>query len=323
MSRPSRRGFTLIELLVVIAIIAILIALLLPAVQQAREAARRSSCKANLKQLGIGLHNYHDTFGRFCRGGGGPHSRASEYSGLISLLPTIEQNALFELWENGAYPRSWTGGPENVTQVSVFLCPSDPVPAPHGSAGGSAQKNYFFCYGTTAAGNYNQATTGLFGIESYSRFRDITDGSSNTIALSERAHRQGGSDVLGNTRHSVTPLDKSQCLSHVNGNVYDDSASIVSWSAGSLWSFGHPHWNAFTTITAPNGPSCSTGGDNPSNQSGIWSASSRHTGGVQVVMADGAVRFISENIDSNGGPSGFGLWGSLGTRAGGEVVELP
>ncbi len=202
--RKVGRGFTLIELLVVIAIIAILVALLLPAVQQAREAARRSSCKNNMKQLGLALHNYHDVFGKFPHLRGGPDkTRGGDFSGLVSLMPYFEQ------------------------------------------------------------------ATGF-----------------NTIDFVNQ----------NNIRHP--------------------------WDAGTLWPFGHPHWGAVTTVLPPNGPSCySGGGDNPSNQWGIYTPGSQHTGGVQVLLGDGAVRFVSNNVNTgNLTPSNLGVWGALGTIAGEETV---
>ena len=317
------RGFTLVELLVVIAIIGILIALLLPAVQAAREAARRSQCANNVKQLGLALHNYHDTYKTFCQGGGGPlpsDLRRSEWSGLISLLPYLEQQALYDLWTDGAYPRAYWTRPETIPQVPGFLCPSAGKP-PAGYYPQQGQKNYFFCYGTTVTGNYNQPTNGLFGIDSYNTFAHIYDGASNTIAMSERAHRPPTGDrlLIGNLCVNST-LDPPTCAAYAVGNEYDPSCSLTTFTPGGLWAFGHPHWNAFTTVLPPNGPSCSNGADNQSSASGIYTASSRHPGGVQVLLGDASVRFVSETIDSVGGQSGFGTWGSLGTREGGETI---
>ncbi|MBW3598218.1 MAG: DUF1559 domain-containing protein [Planctomycetes bacterium] len=337
MSLPTSRrsAFTLVELLVVIAIIGILVALLLPAVQAAREAARRSSCSNNLKQLGLAMHNYHDTYKKLPAGGRrGPRSRvnrASEWSGMVQMLPYLEQGALHDLWatpnSNGYYPASWDNVPENTLQIETFLCPSDTVPARTNAAAGIGHKNYYFCYGTTISGNWNSESNGPFSgsqdrprvVDIYFDFAAIRDGTSNTIAMGERAHRPSNRRITGNVAFNST-IDPATCLSFVAGREYASGVSLTSWSAGELWAFGHPHWNCFVTVLPPNSPSCTNhGGDNLSNASGIFSANSHHPGGVQVVMVDGSTQFISETINAQGGISGFGVWGGMGTRDGGET----
>lgn len=320
MKRRLQRGFTLVELLVVIAIIGILVALLLPAIQAAREAARRTECQNNMKQLGIALQNYHDTYKVFPHGGGGPMhltNRPPEFSGLISILPYLEQAQLYDLWMS-AYVVSWDNNAEQTRSLPPSqLCPSD-ASNPHPSANLLPQKNYVFCYGTTIQGNYDQRTNGIFACRSYKKMADIFDGTSNTISMSERASNQQRR-VIGNLAWNST-YDPATCLSLAAGTDFAPSASLTSWSAGSLWSFGHPHWNAFVTVLPPNGPSCSAhNNDNLSNASGIFTANSRHPGGVNGVLADGSVRFISSDINSTGGLTLFGVWGALGTRDGGEA----
>lgn len=328
---PRRIGFTLIELLVVIAIIAVLIALLLPAVQQAREAARRSQCKNNLKQLGLALHNYHDAFGRFCDGRGGPNDgagRAGDQSGIVRLLPYIDQAPMYnQIPMNNTVPVCWAGSfAPWATQIQALLCPSAPIGMQYG---GVANKNYHFCVGTTINNVYDGTTNGLFGFHyrGVKGMRDITDGSSNTIAMAEMGSgNQGGRSVVGNSVYGVSGVDTNPtiCLATASGGVYLPAYTVSSWGQSSLWPFGHPHWAFFNTVLPPNSPSCYPGGDNPSNAWGIFSANSFHVGGVHVLMADGAVRFVSNNINAGnygaGSPPSFGVWGALGTIGGGETV---
>jgi prepilin-type N-terminal cleavage/methylation domain-containing protein/prepilin-type processing-associated H-X9-DG protein len=325
-----RRGFTLVELLVVIAIIGILVALLLPAVQAAREAARRSSCSNNLKQVVLAIHNYHDTHQKMVHGGLGgpgitPNNRTGEVSGLVSLLPYFEQASLYGIWTDNLYPAPWDAVPENAPSIPTLQCSSD-TPNPWNPGVGT--KSYFFCYGTTISDNYQGAdVNGAFRNNQapnnvrYWSMAGFTDGTSNTIALGERAHKPGGRQIIGNLAVGST-VDPATCLSYRNGADFNTSVTLSSWSAGSLWAFGHSHWNAFVTVLPPNSPSCNTGADNPSSVFGIYSASSRHPGGCQVAKADGSVTFISQTINATGGATGFGVWGALGTRSGGEVVNL-
>lgn len=326
----QRFGFTLIELLVVIAIIAVLIALLLPAVQQAREAARRSQCKNNLKQLGLALHNYHDNFQKFCDLRGGPNDgagRTGDQCGLVRLLPYFDQIPAYNMIpQNANVPVCWDGAfLPWTTQLQVLLCPSSQLPDRMNNV---ALKSYHFCVGTTINNNCVGKTNGLFGYApaGMKGMRDITDGASNTIAMSEKG---GGAinrrSVLGNAVVGVGGVDTNPtiCLNLAGGGVYLGSTAVSTWGQGTLWPFGHVHWSGFNTVLPPNGPSCSPGDDNPSDDWGIYSASSHHTGGVHALMADGSVRFVSENINTGnygvGSPPSFGVWGALGTIAGGEV----
>jgi prepilin-type N-terminal cleavage/methylation domain-containing protein len=345
MSRPSSEGFTLVELLVVIAVIGLLIALLLPAVQAAREAARRTQCSNNQKQLVLALHTYHDIHRKFpyLRGGRNNSSqRCGDYHGILAILPHIEQEPRYEQINSGPPMDpcddgfvAWHG------QISALVCPSSPMP-PNRYYPNVAQRSYHFCVGTTVINSFSGETNGVFSYQTLGAthptctgpnlqkgLRDIVDGSSNTIIVSERG--LGGEanpkSVYGQSAFgfAATSLQNNPtlCLATAKGKNYV-WPHVSTHSAGSLWSFGHPHWAAFNTILPPNGPSCYEGGANPSNRSGIFTVSSHHPGGALACLADGSVRFISDAIDcGNYGvapyPS-YGVWGALGTIRGSEPI---
>ncbi|MFG0335442.1 MAG: DUF1559 domain-containing protein [Maioricimonas sp. JB049] len=354
-----RAGFTLIELLVVIAIIAILIALLLPAVQQAREAARRTQCKNNLKQLGLAIHNYVDTYGLFPnkRQGTANHGdcmrgNAEFSSGWLRILPYIDQAPLYNQWSS---PQTFNGidfpafgpcpwGPhENgytpyYTQVSTLMCPSDGNIASKTNARGAT--NYKFSVGDSirsdGAMGYNESplSRGIFGNRNGRvTFASIGDGTSNTIMLSERLYPGDRNAVGQGVAHNLgdgivsNPAECNLVVDPNNPTRYN-TASTTGW--GFKWDHGSTSHVGFTTVLPPNGPLCaSAGNDNQSH--GIYPPSSQHTGGVNAVMADGSVRFISENIDTGdltqphptglNQPSPYGVFGSLGSRMGGETIS--
>jgi prepilin-type N-terminal cleavage/methylation domain-containing protein/prepilin-type processing-associated H-X9-DG protein len=328
-------AFTLIELLVVIAIIAVLVALLLPAVQQAREAARRSQCKNNLKQLGLALHSYHEAQNFFIALRGGPNdNRGGDECGLVQLMPFMDQQPLYNMIPKYGNPSSpWNNVTYWTTPIGTMLCPSSPKP---GSWNGSPVqfKSYKLSVGTTINNNYAGTTTGLFGfseVGGHKSIRDIVDGTSTTLAMAETdlGPVPGTSrTVLGQVVYGVAGIDTNPtlCLATTgSGKVYLGSNNISSWGMGTLWPFGHPGWSAVTTVLPPNGPSCTGGpfGDNMSSSWGIFTPNSQHAGGAQVLMADGAVRFVSSSIDCGnygaGSPPNFGTWGALGTIYGRET----
>lgn len=337
----SRRAFTLVELLVVIAIIGILIALLLPAVQAAREAARRAQCSNNLKQLALALHNYHDSNRSFpFRQGGTMGSGGNEgrLSGWVSLLPYMEQGPLFQTISNVAtingtsYP-AWGPLPSNLdyepwqAKVAALMCPSDPgAEAAQNEIG---RTNYTFCIGDTVADStLVKNTRGLFGYYSACKFRDMADGTSNTVALSERAIGVDPMKLKGGVAQGISGLETNpaSCLATEGANgFYETSTTTVDWS-GKRWCDGVPVFNAFTTVLGPNSPSCLAGSSE--TDAGIFSASSHHPGGVNAGMGDGSVRFVNDTIDTGNtslpavtsGPSPYGVWGAMGTKDGGELV---
>ena len=340
----------------VIAIIAILIALLLPAVQQAREAARRSQCKNNLKQIGLALHNYHDVYGAFVyRKGGtqgyGDSSRLdgnySRRSGMISLLPYVDQAPLYNRIEAGDPTTSppvppggaapWSGWKVWWQQIPAFRCPTDPG---FNTARGIC--NYAFSMGdyVGAANRDSMEVNGLFAANRTYATRDVVDGTSNTLAFSERVATSFGlggratPDIREGTIVSVSGISTNPgaCLAAAaaisSGNRYTNGATVKG-KFSSIWMDGQPENVAFFAVLPPNGPSCiNDGNKNSDGAISLSTASSYHEGGVQALFADGSVRFISENIDTGnlgvantlGGSSPHGVWGALGTRNGGETV---
>ncbi len=296
------KGFTLIELLVVIAIIAVLIALLLPAVQQAREAARRSQCKNNLKQLGLAMHNYHDTFNAFAIGAMGYQSSPSDTRMCFfqSILPYVEQSNMYNQVNFGA--TSWatmtTLGTTYVAtntlimaQVPVFMCPTDPNSGKRQVSTGvrGFYSNYLPVHGSGPMGPVSLAQNGMFYIISSTRMRDLTDGTSNTAMMAE---------IL------LTPE-----------SVYDGRGRVwESYDGNTLVStLNSPN----TTISDNIGQACgnSTNPRVPCAASGSLQMASRssHTGGVHVTLADGAVRFVSDNINTL-------TWNYLGARNDNQVI---
>lgn len=312
----KRKAFTLIELLVVIAIIAILIALLLPAVQQAREAARRSACKNNMKQIGLAMHNYHDVFTTFPIG-----SQVNIWNAnwRASILPYIDQAPLYNQLtqtptDGNGYnlPNTWTGGVSGYGTgagsnealdgafVNVYKCPSSPLsafyvgtsgglhPTPNGSQTGMTM-DYAGCGGSysdlatppfsmsNAVVNTNYGTMGQNGIlqiQKVVRIRDCTDGTSNTIMVGEDSGEIAGGDYRKNLSGGWTGM-RAPLVG--GGSGYGGGGCVTI-----RYSPNPKTKPAFTGAGYNNGP-----------------MTSYHVGGVHVLLADGAVRFISDNLNLN------------------------
>ncbi len=282
--RHHRRGFTLIELLVVIAIIAILISLLLPAVQQAREAARRSSCKNNLKQVGLALHNYHDTHRTFPPGWvRGAADSSPGWGTFTFLLPHLDQANLYNTLNPGPAAMPSAANANTQTVLSVYVCPSDTGPNINAALSSHGKSNYICVMGSNVAPSASAVGDGLFYRHSSVRIRDITDGTSNTFAIGER--------------------------------YYDGAAGVSSSSRiGGVWvgtngGGGRTHVQDCRDISGNYINSATA----PSSTESEYAFSSRHVGGAHFLLADGAVRFVSENLNG-------GTYADLATRDGGETI---
>jgi len=318
----KRDGFTLIELLVVIAIIAILVALLLPAVQQAREAARRSSCKNNLKQLALALHNYHDTHSAMPNQSG---SSLYAYSALAQLLPFVEQGNLQDLIDfdepvNTGMPWAPMQNPAIAfvarQPLNVLLCPSDagtPIWVDDNSDVW-AGSNYLLNGGSGRQLNYcSSDNDGLFWRGSRTRFRDLTDGTSNTALMAETLFGLRQPDT-------TTLLDPQRQMARISGGgACTVNASAMMTSAASSIDFEGRRAGSWISSTGyhtlihgyltPNShrPDVTHHGEVLSGPRSL------HQGGAQLCLCDGSVRFISENVHGE-------TLQNLFSRADGEVL---
>ena len=326
-----KRGFTLIELLVVIAIIAILIALLLPAVQQAREAARRSTCKNNLKQFGIALHNYHEAFTLFPPAhirtqsafpGTGALTGWRGWSVHAMLLPYMDQAPLYDQL---VFATSFDLGPNTPlrrTKIPAFLCPSDST---YPGSVDTGNNNYAGSMGPNL-GQYvtRTARDGFFNFDLTTRISDVRDGPSNTVCMAEQL--VGDNNNAGYTEGDVV---RAIPWAGTAAPGRPTQADILTYAAscqagtgnhhshgGRDWAIGMPAQTLFNMIAQPNfnGPTCQPcSGCGWMNSQGNFPARSRHAGGVHALLGDGAVRFVSENID-------LITWQNLGSIRGGETV---
>ena len=366
-ARRAATGFTLVELLVVIAIIGVMVGLLLPAVQAAREASRRSSCTNNLKQLTLALHNYESTHkvlparqtgtGAAWTGADHTNTNTRRVSGWVMLLPFIEQQALVDQISapmtvgTTIYP-AWGPSPQNPNtdtpayppwrvQLSSLVCPSD-ANIQTKADNDAGRSNYRFSAGDSVSRTWSRdnPARGLFSgnVDKGFPLSAVTDGLSNTVALSERLFGQDTLMIKQGISRSTIPNDGTavsplQCMTSTNPlNPREYATAGANWS-GRRWANGLPVYNGFTTVLPPNSLSC-VGGTNQDTVNVVLPPTSNHPGGAVVSMADGSVTFISDSINAGdpsqaeragvgGGASFYGVWGALGSKAGGESVSLP
>ena len=337
MNTIRRPAFTLIELLVVIAIIAILIGLLLPAVQKVREAASRLKCQNNLKQLGLALHNYEGANKNF------PPGRAAfplVVSAQGRILNYIEQDnlgrnvdvTLVPLYNSNATSFPLTPGnyQASITPVKLYVCPSDPMngqnprafaTTPSGAVSPTdlyAGTNYVTCIGSGDGSADNTGTwwgqyktsDGLFG-QAPVTITAVIDGLSNTVAFSESTMGTGAADYT-----AASPTDAARHVLTLLGSTVTSDANCANggtWSTmrGAKWINGHYADANYNHHLLPNDSrwDCSNASHNP----GQAAARSYHSGGVNVLLGDGSVRFVRNSIDA-------ATWRALATRAGGEVL---
>ncbi|GAB5403361.1 MAG: DUF1559 domain-containing protein [Aureliella sp.] len=316
----NRLGFTLVELLVVIAVIGVLVSLLLPAVQHAREAARRVSCANNLKQLGLAAQNHHAAYNTFPAGRTGPFPKV--FSAQAQLLPFCEGLA-FNLIDWDSPPITFSGrtfhdGSANLaaatSTLDVFSCPSDSAGrrVPESKYGATS---YAACSGSGVVDNGSLSVgDGIFLSVKSLRLGDILDGSSNTIAMSERLLGRGnGQDASFDPRFDVweissrLPPTQEQCQAASGKSAYR--------LRGEKWIMGNYGNTLYNHLYTPNSELADC--MNITQRFGRFAARSLHAGGVNVALADGSVRFASNSIDLN-------TWRSLSTRAGDEThVAIP
>jgi prepilin-type N-terminal cleavage/methylation domain-containing protein/prepilin-type processing-associated H-X9-DG protein len=354
MNRAERRkaGFTLIELLVVIAIIAVLIALLLPAVQMAREAARRSQCRNNLKQMGLAMHNYHSTWEMF------PGSNmqwnwagvylTGKWSPQSQMLPYLENAAISNALNYNTNPNPWSGSGDFATnltavrqRIEVFLCPSDGLTTTPADRPGN---NYRYSFGTVPRNS--RGGDGFFWMNAPGRVgrkeRDILDGLSHTAAFSERLQPPSVSGVFREKNRAIGGIQQSTVANSNNSNTViqkqwliqannecsqagapmsnqGTSGAANEWntrydSRGGFWSLSNSHAVGYNHVMTPNQKSCAIIGTWGRGSAGAATASSNHPGGVNVLFGDGSVKFISDNIDQE-------TWWAFGTISNQEPID--
>lgn len=318
------RGFTLVELLVVISIIGILIALLLPAVQAARAAARRIHCSNNLRQIAIAAHNYHAAHRVFPPGLIDAQAGGNNWGWSVRLLPFIEQSSLGAQVDFDVKPKDDESDGVDDAPIPLFRCPSD-INRMLTAGEPDADMNYRGNAGNLIGAKYSgdEQNNGIFVRNQAVSIDHVIDGTSNTALFSET--------VLGDnddTKISI-PGDWFEISLNKNADrqaIVDECENLVPTISTSQFSQGGRRWSngqylttRYNHILTPNKKSCvckqkdQTIVNRINNQGNVTTLSSRHSGGVNMALADGSLRFVSESIDRD-------VWWALGSRDGGEAV---
>ncbi len=342
--------------MVVIAIIGILIALLLPAVQAAREAARRSQCTNNLKQMGLACQNFADIKKKFpdaarqmeFKVGTDPHNypdMRDRWSYVVVLLPFMEQGPLYEEFMANHLGKTapWDTNALTTTKIATILCPSDGQGRTN--AAERARTSYHCNRGDYWLGWDWYECRGVMGTgdRQIHDFASIKDGTSNTMLISECVIGiDGGTQEvpvgfgIGTFANPTAPIE---CKNLVGANNRFTNVQGGDWQSGFRWGDAHSIYTQWHPMLPPNSPSCGNSGEDWA----MMTASSYHPGGVNVVFCDGSVQFISETVDAGNpnlqpvtgpypppgnpqnyvGPSLYGVWGALGSSAGKESVQIP
>jgi prepilin-type N-terminal cleavage/methylation domain-containing protein/prepilin-type processing-associated H-X9-DG protein len=323
-SRRRQSAFTLIELLVVIAIIAVLIGLLLPAVQKVREAAARAKCQNNLKQLGLAMHNYHDAYQSFPIGRGdgpfGPNPGTDWASWFylsvsVQALAYYEQGTVFNLFEQRkplTQNATWADdGAPGKMRLSLFICPSSPL-----VENGYPGTNYLFSTGSSiysggCASVFSpivNGANGVFAEDVKRKITDISDGTSNTILASEYIPRnESEPNSAFKVVASFPSIANSAFISQAELDQLSNAPTTRTVTNNGRWWAWHSHTDAlFNTAAPPNwkiqvpptgGVGSGGAGMAWDSCNGIVPAMSKHSGGVNVCLADGSVRFVRDSID--------------------------
>jgi prepilin-type processing-associated H-X9-DG protein len=326
----------LLELLVVIAIIGVLIGLLLPAVQRVRQAAGRMSCANNLKQIALAMHNYEAAYHQFpaaFKADGMPIAYFASWSPLAELNPFLEQTAIYKHMDlslqtyESTIPFNITGPNQFAVQqtVKLFLCPSDKMePVTMGPAYGVpvlGPTNYAFCNGTGTNGGSPWDADGAFTAKRAMHVSDITDGTSNTAMISESTLGEGTESASG-----PPPASLATVYAYLSGRPLSEGACAAAslWNVerlrGFMWASGEIRCASYNHYFPPNAPQadCVTFDVRPGptryTALGWRTARSRHSGGVNLALCDGSVRFVADSIN-------LALWRALATRAGGETLN--
>ena len=338
--RRGRPGFTLIELLVVIAIIAVLIALLLPAVQAAREAARRSQCVNNMKQLGLAVMNYESAQGALppviMYFKNGTNLYGNDFGLKARILPYLEQSALYNSLNQGFTYGDVHNATVRVIQVATLLCPSDGNNPGGTVTVGSASlpialtnyPNNLGTFDTNNGGRFdgptyyiNAAALGKPQLDAVVTLASITDGTSNTAMWSEWVKGDTNAAAIGTQNIFKDQVDASSAakpLATIARNCQAAAANASSLNhpnKGQEWLDGvSGKGGGYTHIQTPNKYSCYFSDSNGSADSSVIGASSKHPGGVNVGLLDGSVRFVKDSVNPT-------TWWAIATMAGGEVID--